>query len=88
MTETYGRFTRRDVAQRCIDEADSRIADDLVLVSILDIPNALNCYEVDDGMNVQKDATSTPAEPEDQILGTYRTTLRVQVASRIAWKRS
>ena len=47
MTETYGRFTRRDVAQRCIDEADSRIADDLVLVSILGIPNALNCDQVE-----------------------------------------
>ena len=40
MTEAYGRFTRRDVAQQCVDEADSRIADDLVLVSILGIPNA------------------------------------------------
>ena len=68
MTETYGRFTRRDVAQQCIDEADSRIADDLVLVSILGIPNALNCDQPDDGMNVQKDATSTPAEPEDEFL--------------------
>ena len=48
MTETYGRFTRRDAAQQCIKEADSRIADDLVLVSILGIPDAANFDEPDD----------------------------------------
>ncbi len=62
MTETYGRFTRRDVAQQCVDEADSRIADDLIIVSILGIPDTANCDEPDDGRDEPIDDLLAKAE--------------------------
>jgi len=71
MTETYGRFTRRDVAEQCIRDADSRIADDLVLVSILGIPDGGNCDEPDEAASEQEEASSSfslPADPKDEYL--------------------
>jgi hypothetical protein len=62
MTETYGRFTRRDVAQQCVDEADSRIADDLIIVSILGIPDTANCDEPDDDRDEPIDDLLAKAE--------------------------
>ena len=38
MLATYGMFSTCNAAQACIDDADSRIADDLIVVTILGVP--------------------------------------------------
>ena len=38
MLETYGRFANRRLAEECIADADHRLADDLVVVTVLGVP--------------------------------------------------